>query len=95
MATGSKTKVKLYELMDARFDTIVQDVSTLKRRRLWPQTKINNSVITLESKVSRDLEALIKGITGWNERHKQIGRHEHRLNDHGDRIFAIEQVAIK
>lgn len=44
--------------------------------------------------VEPQLKTIREGLEGWSERARQIDRHESKLENHGDRIFALE-CAIK
>ena len=55
--------------------------------------KLNQSMVAMEQKLYHNMEIIKEGITGWNERNKQIDRLESGQEDHEHRIWALEQVA--
>ena len=54
--------------------------------------KLNQSMVKMEQKLYSDLEIIKEGITGWNERNKQIDRLEAGQEAHEHRIWELEQV---
>ena len=53
---------------------------------------ISNSVILLEVTLSDKLQILIEGMNGWQDRNHQIDNLERKTEDHGHRIWALEEA---
>ena len=53
---------------------------------------MNQGLAVIESKVLAELQILKEGMTGWQQRNLQIDTLEHRIEDHGHRIWALEEV---
>ena len=74
------------------------DIAKLEQgqAKLEKETRnISQSVAVIEMTTVTKLDLISEGLTGWQERNKQIDRHETELENHDHRIFALEQVAKK
>ena len=54
--------------------------------------KLNQNVAVVETKVMQKLNLISEGLVGWNERNQHIDRLEAEQEEHGHRLWAIEQV---
>jgi hypothetical protein len=78
------------ERMTAKIESSIAESEERVTEKL---TRHYNAVI--ESDVNKKLDTLAEGLTGWNERNRQIDRLEDKYEDHNNRIWALEQVVRK
>ncbi|MDR1891583.1 MAG: hemolysin XhlA family protein [Oscillospiraceae bacterium] len=67
--------------MDKRLSKVEEDVSFVR-----------GQLVIIENVHLKKLNFISEGISGWQERNRQIDKHESKLENHGNRIWALEQV---
>ena len=93
------------DMMDNKLDPIKADIADLRQGQAEMKQeqaemkqdirKLNQSIAVTESKVLHELKVLNEGLTGWQERNSQIDRLESELEEHDNRIWALEQTVKK
>ena len=71
-----------FDAIEARLDTMQDDISSLKADMVY-----HNHTIEPQ------LKLIMEGIQGMHDHYRRIDIVEARQEDHGQRIFALEQVA--
>jgi peptidoglycan hydrolase CwlO-like protein len=83
------------ELMDGKLEPIKADISEMKGNIDYLQgdvSALKKDMVKHNHFVEPQLKLIHEGIEGLQERYNQVDKIENKVDDHGHRIFALEQV---
>jgi len=83
---------KLDEKLDEKFDKKLEEKLKPIEERLTANTQ---SIMTLENKVMHELKLLNENLPDVIARHEELNDLQEAVDDHDNRIFALEQAANK
>ena len=81
----------MLESMNGRMDNLESEVGELKS----DMGSLRHSVMVIENEHGHALKALLAGMAGIQERFDRQDRIEQRIENHDERIFALEQVVSR
>jgi len=90
----SKTEAILEQIQQEQADMRQEQADMRQEQADMRQDirKLNQNVAVVETKVMQKLNLISEGLVGWNERNQHIDRLEAEQEEHGHRLWAIEQV---
>ena len=80
------------QIMDSRLEPIKSDIQDLKAGQAAIEQRVLKIEITQENETNRNIKLLMEDTSLINTKIDRFNRLDSRVEDHGARIFALEQA---